>query len=549
VKIPRVGAAFALACALWTSASAQLTSYTWVSGFTAPIQMVQSPDDYFVRFVVQQGGQIRVIRNGAIEPTPFLDISSIITSGGERGLLGLEFAPDYATSGYFYVNYTDLSGNTQIARYTRSANPLVADPNSRYPILSIAQPFSNHNAGTLRFGPDGYLYIGMGDGGSANDPGNRAQSPTVLLGKMLRIDVNRDDFPADPAKNYGIPPDNPFLGGVPIAASPEIWAFGFRNPYRWSFDRASLGGTNAIVIGDVGQNSWEEVDYEPANRGGRNYGWRTMEGFHNTGLGPPAYTPLTNPIHEYSTAGGGAITGGYIYRGSMSAPHYGRYFFADYIQRRVWSLGLSIDQNGEATANGLTEHTSELGGSAAIGNIASIDIDQEGELYLVARDGFIRRIIPTGPVSSLPISAFVQNGLYVSGGYQQLRQSNDQYMIAQRWRSPAEGQPIAVVIEGASARPTASQISISVEAKANYAGTWQQIQAWNFATNSWTLLDTQADTPTTDTVRTVTITSNANNYIEAGSGRLRIRVGWGENTPFLPRWSGFIDQVKWTITP
>ena len=321
-----------------------------------------------VFYAVQQIGVIRTVRNGVVLPAPFLDLRSSITSGGEQGLLGMAFSPDTST-GCVFVNFTNRSGDTVVARLRRSSDPVVADPASRFDLrwggaggrAFIEQPFANHNGGNLVFGPDGYLYIGLGDGGSGDDPDHRAQNPLELLGKMLRIDVSVPD--AHPS-GYQVPADNPFVRGVPVAARPEIWAFGLRNPWRYSFDDPSRGGTGAMVIADVGQNRWEEVDYEPPNRGGRNYGWRNREGTHDnvTSLAP-AYLPLVEPIHEYDHAVGQSITGGYVYRGSRLPPGFrGRYFFADFLQGRVWSMALAVDaQSGEASASDLVEHTDELG--------------------------------------------------------------------------------------------------------------------------------------------------------------------------------------------
>src|SRR6185503_13809673 len=255
---------------------------------------------------------------------------------GEQGLLGLAFPPDAAISQRFFVNFTNRGGDTVVARFRRSSNPLVADAESRFDLrwggasqTVIEQPFANHNGGHLAFGPDGYLYIGLGDGGSGNDPDHRSQNPRELLGKMLRIDVN---VPDTDGAGYRVPPDNPFLSSGPSGTRPEIWSFGLRNPWRYSFDDPARGGTGALVIGDVGQNRWEEIDYEPARRGGRNYGWRNREGTseHVTTL-PPAFEPLTNPIYEYGHSVGSAVIGGYVYRGTrLGAAFRGRYFFADF---------------------------------------------------------------------------------------------------------------------------------------------------------------------------------------------------------------------------
>jgi glucose/arabinose dehydrogenase len=389
-----------------TDAAGQLQTRVIASGFTNPVAVVQDPSNRDVLFVVQQDGHIRVNRSRTTLAADFLDLSKDIVSGGEQGLLGLAFAPDYASSRRFYVDFTDRAGNTVVARFRRSDDPVVADGPSRFDLrwngpsgpAYIAQPFANHNGGHLVFGPDGYLYVGLGDGGSANDPGNRAQNPNELLGKMLRVDVNVPD--ADPI-GYRVPPDNPFVDGVPVAARPEIWAFGLRNPWRYSFDDPARGGTGALVIGDVGQGQWEEIDYEPRGRGGRNYGWRNREGAHdNVTVTPPAYRPLTEPVHEYDHNAGQSITGGAVYRGTgLGATYQGRYFFADFVQGRVWSIALSFDANGEARASDLREHTSELGGGSQLGAISSFGVDADGELLLVSYSlGRLLRIVgPAAP--------------------------------------------------------------------------------------------------------------------------------------------------------
>jgi glucose/arabinose dehydrogenase len=320
------------------AAQSTLTSRVYASGFASPVAFIQDPTNNSRQFVVEQGGRIRVVENGTVLSADFLNLAGSITSGGERGLLGMAVAPDYATSGRFYVNFTDLAGNTVVARYVRSASSAVtADPASRFDLRwpsglgYIFQPYANHNAGNLAFGPDGYLYVGMGDGGSANDPENRAQNPSELLGKMLRIDVN---VPVSNPNGYVVPSSNPFVSGGPAGVLKEIWSFGLRNPWRWSFDMPSRGGSGALIIADVGQGAWEEVDYEPAGQSGRNYGWRCKEGAHlNVTSPPPVYTPstgLTDPIYEYSHSVGQSITGGFVYRGTaLPSSFRGRYFYAD----------------------------------------------------------------------------------------------------------------------------------------------------------------------------------------------------------------------------
>jgi glucose/arabinose dehydrogenase len=406
-------AAIALLLIVWTvrDARAQLRSRIVAAGLNTPIAVVQDPTDRNVLFVVQQHGRIRVVAGGVLLPTDFLDVSNAIVAGGERGLLGMAFPPDAAATGRFFVNFTNRSGDTVVARFKRSANRLAADQSSRFDLrwggaggpAFIDQPFANHNGGHLAFGPDGYLYIGLGDGGSGNDPAHRAQNPQELLGKMLRIDVG---VPDSHPSGYDVPADNPFVSAGPVPARPEIWSMGLRNPWRYSFDDPALGGTGALVLGDVGQVRFEEVDYEPAGRGGRNYGWRNREGAHDnvTSL-PPAYLPLTDPIHEYGRTSGQSITGGHVYRGSaLPARYRGRYFFADFSRGRVWSLALTIHPStGEAAASDLEEHTSELGGSATLGLISSFGVDADGELMIVSYTlGRILKIIGPAEAPAVP---------------------------------------------------------------------------------------------------------------------------------------------------
>ncbi len=391
-------------------AQTPLRARQFAEGFTVPVAFVQDPTNGTVQFVVEQRGRIRVLRNGVLEPTDFLDLQSVTLWSGERGLLGLVFPPDAATSGRFYVHFNNTAGNSVIARFRRSTtNPLVGDPASRFDLSFnssegvlpfISQPFSNHKGGHLAFGPDGYMYIGMGDGGSGNDPNHFAQNRQTLLGKMLRVDVN---VPDTHPIGFVIPSDNPFNNG---SALPEIWSFGWRNPWRWNFDDVSRGGTGAMVAADVGQNAWEEVNYEPRGRGGRNYGWRNREGAHDnvTSL-PPAYLPLTEPIHEYGRNSGGSITGGFVYRGSAMPAMRGRYFFGDFVSSRVWSIALAIQPNGEAQATDLREHTTELGGMTALSGVSSFGVDADGELYVISYNrGVILKIVSTvAPPTNLRI--------------------------------------------------------------------------------------------------------------------------------------------------
>jgi glucose/arabinose dehydrogenase len=375
--------------------------FPFMSGLQTPIAFVADPTDRAVFYAVEQAGRIRAVRNRAFAET-LVDLRGAITSGGERGLLGLAFAPDFASSGRFFINFTNLDGDTVISRVRRGSGG-VGDIANRFDLRFdeggpgiIAQPFSNHNGGHLAFGPDGFLYIGLGDGGSGNDPDHRAQNMSTLLGKMLRIDVN---VPDGHAIGYVIPGNNPFISAAPPVRR-EIWSLGLRNPWRYSFD-VGPDGTGALVIGDVGQGSFEEIDYEPAGRGGRNYGWRNREGKHDTNIMPnlpPVSQPLIDPIHEYGRSEGTSVTGGIVYRGrSLPAQYRGRYFFADFPRGRVWSLGLTL-AGGEATVSGIIEHTAELGGTSVLGNISSFGTDQDGELFIVSYSrGVVLRLAGVPP--------------------------------------------------------------------------------------------------------------------------------------------------------
>jgi glucose/arabinose dehydrogenase len=304
------------------------------SGFNRPVNLASSHDGTNRLFVVEQHGRIRIIKNGVVNATPYLDISSIVLSNGnEQGLLNVRFDPDYAKNGYFYINYTSIAGNgaSVIARYKVSADPDIADPSSGKILLKFDQPFANHNGGSMNFGADGYLYLGFGDGGSGGDPYGNGQNLGVYLGKILRIDVNV----ADP-QTYAIPANNPFVGN-PIEKG-EIWAYGLRNPWQFSFDRL----THDMYIADVGQDKWEEIDFQPSSSvGGENYGWNLMEGTHCYPSDP--CTPIgTLPVAEYGHDQGCSITGIGVYRGAEYAKLDGIYFAGDYCSGRIWGLARNV---------------------------------------------------------------------------------------------------------------------------------------------------------------------------------------------------------------
>jgi glucose/arabinose dehydrogenase len=325
-------------------------------------------------FIVSQNGQILIVRDGQVLEQPFLDVSNIISrDASERGLLGLAFHPDYEQNGQFFINYTDTQGDTAIARYTVSTdNPDAAAPNSAQIILQIDKPFSNHNGGDIAFGPDGYLYIGTGDGGSAGDPQDNGQNPVALLGKMLRIDVNSTDGD----QLYTIPADNPYVNNADLA--PEVWAIGLRNPWRFSFDRQ----TGDLYIGDVGQNQYEEVNFQPADSpGGENYGWNFKEGTHPYS-GETAPDGLIDPFFEYSHPDGHcSVTGGYVYRGEALPELQGVYLFGDYCSTTVWA------SYRDASGAWQTSVFMQTGRA-----ISSFGEDESGELYLVDHSGSILQL-------------------------------------------------------------------------------------------------------------------------------------------------------------
>jgi glucose/arabinose dehydrogenase len=371
------------------TANCQITLVQFSSGFTNPIDVANAGDSRI--FVVEQAGRIYIVDSlGVKKTTPFLNIVSRVLSGGERGLLGLAFSPDYASTGYFYVNYTrQPDGYTRISKFRVSSNPDSAVAASEEILLTIYQPFANHNGGNLEFGPDGYLYIAMGDGGSGGDPGNRAQNKDSLLGKMLRIDVSGC------TGNYFIPPSNPFIG---VAGRDEIWATGLRNPWRWSFDRIK----GDLWLGDVGQNEYEEINMQPANNtGGDNYGWRCYEAnhpFNTTGCGP--MSSYKSPVLEVSQSATGscAIVGGYVYRGAEYANMFGKYFFTDECNPNIKTL----------TPNGVGGYTLANLGTLGGNTLVSFGEDKWGEIYVVAYGGIIYKMKgascqPVAYISDQPI--------------------------------------------------------------------------------------------------------------------------------------------------
>ena len=378
-------------------AQVDIDAEIFATGLTRPVFVTHAPGDFDRVFVLEQRsgnqGRIRVLdrETGAINPTPFLSLT--VSSGNEQGMLGMAFHPNFESNGLFYVNYTRSNGDTVIAEYSvSSSNPDVADTSSARTIMVIDQPFSNHNAGWIGFSPaDGYLYIPLGDGGSANDPLNSGQNNNSLLGAVLRIDVDGDDFPADNTRNYVVPFDNPFVGS---AGLDEIWSYGWRTPYRASFDRAN----GDLWVGDVGQSAREEISVQKFDSmGGENYGWRCKEGDFCTSLsGCSCSDPtLIDPVYDYGRAGGQcSAIGGYVYRGCAIPEFRGHYIFADYCSTNIWTFIPNANRDG---FTGFTNRTNQLepAGLATIQLISSFGEDAYGELYITdLADGEIYKIVP-----------------------------------------------------------------------------------------------------------------------------------------------------------
>ncbi|MFC2015806.1 PQQ-dependent sugar dehydrogenase [Chloroflexota bacterium] len=360
-----------------------------VGGLDTPVGVTNAGDGSSRLFIVEKRGRIRVVQNQMLHEAPFLDIANRIGSGGsEQGLLGLAFHPDYGHNGLFFVDYTDLQGNSVISRFSVSSDPTLADPSSEVVLFTVNQPAANHNGGHLAFGADGYLYIGLGDGGGAGDQYGNGQNGGTLLGAILRIDV-------DGGPPYSVPPTNPFLGDG--AVRDEIWAMGLRNPWRFSFDRL----TDDLYIADVGQNKFEEVDLQLAGSpGGENYGWPIMEGFHcfpedrscdQSGLIPP--------VQEYDHSQGCSITGGYVYRGQEFPQLSGIYLFADYCSGTLWGMvrgsdgGRSPGERGDLAPG---EHRDSRGAAVAQSelNPTAFGEDESGEIYLVnIGDGTLYKLL------------------------------------------------------------------------------------------------------------------------------------------------------------
>ncbi len=338
-----------------------------VGGLSSPVDLVAPPGDTRT-FIVEQPGRIRILTADGLVAQPFLDIRDRVRFGGERGLLGLAFSPDFSSTGRFFVHYSDLDGNTTVSRFELSGDPSVADADSEAIYLQVDQPFSNHNGGQIAFGPDGFLYVGLGDGGSANDPLGSGQDTGTLLGSLLRLDVW-----APPP--YRIPSGNPFVGDPD--ARDEIWAYGLRNPWRFSFDDGFL------FIGDVGQNRWEEINTAPEQFAGLNYGWNRLEGDMCFQQGCSVGGTIL-PTLSYPHSDGCSVTGGYVYRGAALPTLFGHYVYGDYCSGWIRTFRLV----GREIAD---EQTLEL---PLVPNLTSFGVDGVGELYVLSQNGDVFRLVP-----------------------------------------------------------------------------------------------------------------------------------------------------------
>lgn len=361
-------------------------------GLTQPLYGKAAPGQPDRLYLLEKAGVIKILELGGprvrVREQPFLDISEKVSIRSERGLLGLDFARDYVTSGIFYIHYNNLDGDTILARMTVDASDrLRANPESEEILLQEKQPWANHDGGELCFGPDGMLYLGLGDGGAANDPQNNGQKPESLLGKILRVDVS-----GGVGSPYRVPEDNPFVGSDSFR--PEVWAWGLRNPWRFSFDRA----TGDLWIGDVGQNKWEEINFAPASsKGGENYGWRIREAAHPfNDKDPKPKVPLIDPIFEYRQGGplnARSVTGGYVYRGNKMPGLQGWYIFGDYVSGQIWGLK---QEGGELIGQvDLTPMLAGESGKGAVPGLASFAEDGAGEIYVMSlSQGTVFRIDP-----------------------------------------------------------------------------------------------------------------------------------------------------------
>lgn len=527
-----------------------------VSGLSSPVFVTHAPGDADRLFIVQRAGQIRILNltTNTLNSQNFITVPGL-TSGGERGLLGLAFHPDYQTNGFFYVHFTDnTGGDTSIRRFSRTTAD-VADPGSGFNVLvEVNQPFSNHNGGWIGFGPDGFLHIGLGDGGSANDPQNNSQDITNnLLGKILRLDVDGDDFPTDNNRNYSIPAGNPFVG---VTGDDEIFLYGMRNPYRCSFDRL----TGDLWIADVGQNAREEINvYLNGSDADKNYGWRLREGTIQTPgtVGGPRPSDNVDPVYDYLHNGGAfgglSTTGGYVYRGPI-ADLQGLYFFGDFVSERVWSFRYDGTTNFDGTNfTALRDWTTIIDANVGnIDNVSSFGEDLEGNLYIVDFGGEIFKVIDANLSVEVNVTSVnTVRGVPNAGSVGNLSDSDDVYITFNPgFTLNSMEAPVWLELTGNAGSSNPGVLSFSVEANANTINIGQQISLLNYDTNEFELMDSQNVGFNTDSVVTVTATGDLSRFVDAANNnQVRAQTSWRANGFLLVfPWLVSIDQASWSLT-
>jgi glucose/arabinose dehydrogenase len=528
------------------------------SGLSNPLFVTFAPGDSSRLYIVQRAGAIRILNltTGTLNSSNFMSVPDVSSGSGndERGLLGLAFHPDFQTNNFFYVYHTDTSGDdTKIVRYTATSAD-TGNPASGMLLLEIDQPQTNHNGGWIGFGTDGYLYAAVGDGGGANDSGtghtsgtgNAQDTTNNLLGKMLRIDVNGDDFPGDATRNYRIPPTNPFVG---VTGDDEIYIWGLRNPWRCSFDR--MNGN--LYIADVGQNNREEIDVLPGGgNGGENLGWRLREGTIQTPtVGGPQPPGGINPIYDYSHTGGNfggfSVTGGYVYRGPVLGLR-GNYFFADFVSNNVWSL--RYDGSDPSTFNGtnftqlIRWNSIWMVDAGTISSVSSFGEDLDGNLYIVDFGGEIFKIV--GGNLSLPgtlddVVAII--GTYESGTIANLNQSDNMVLEYRNVHAAPDEASLQLEFHGTVGSPDPSVLIFEFESRVNTLNLTQTTEIFNFMTGAYELFDTRAAS-STDQAYSVEL-KNAADYANE-NGDVRARVTLSANGPVvMSPWAIIMDQAGW----
>lgn len=558
MKLARViSLSLVLALSTLTSQSdgQSLTLERVVSGLANPTFVTYAPGDGDRLYIAQRSGAIRILNlnTGNLNGSNFMTVPGVSTTG-EGGLLGLAFHPDFENNGFFYVNYTTNSGGfrTRVSRFT-ATNSDSASSATQQVVLEVAQPFSNHNAGWIGFSPlDNYLYVTMGDGGSGNDPGNRSQDITnQLLGKMLRLDIDGDDFPSDANRNYAIPADNPFVG---VTGDDEIYLYGLRNPFRSSFDR----DTGDLYIGDVGQGAREEVDLIPAGyEGGMNLGWRLREGTIATpGVGGGQPADGLNPIYDYvrtGAFGGFSLTGGVVYRGPVAALQ-GNYFFADFGSNNFWSFSFDGSEPGSFNGNNVNDLTRWNGifttSAGFLNSIVGFGEDLAGNVYIVDFGGEIFRI-DDGAITDPPIDVALNivapsMGTVESGTNKDLAVSDDNDL---RFRAEAanQGQPsIQVEFFGTSPETDISEFVLNFESQVNSANYMQTIEFFNYVTNQFDVVDKRSGSLSDEAI-SISIDNDAFRYVFA-TGLVRTRVTITATGPIFA-FPGLldVDQFSWQV--